>query len=234
MYSDKKKEVLMKKIWDKITSIDSNTQFTIRSLFSKDELFSITEYQLIYMTREFRYQIRTMPEMTRITEVNADTFAKTPPKFSRKEYNFDSSASVQELFHHVCKIIKNHMSNEEPFLLKDLFPGYVWNRLSLKQKQALGRIADDYSYRERKLYALVGTTKQKQHIYRALYERKKRCHKNWEDVYLVRVSITRIKDHWFFHWDKYETEEKVMTLGEAKKLNRNLTNGERLVIHSCS
>lgn len=56
---------------------------------------------------------------------------------------FDDRTEVIYLFYYMVHEARNLKIGEE-FLIRDLFKGYIWNRLSQAQKATLGRLVSDY------------------------------------------------------------------------------------------
>lgn len=87
--------------------------------------------------------------------------------------SFDEKTDVLDLFYYAFMEMKQLNVGEE-FLLKDLFKGYIWKRLSQAQKAELGRLVSDYVYNysfhgvEEYLLSCVGKTKQGQLIFRII------------------------------------------------------------------
>ena len=57
---------------------------------------------------------------------------------------FNTETTREELFGYVLRQIEYNIRVGERFMLRDLFKGYVWNRLSQSQKAELGRLITDY------------------------------------------------------------------------------------------
>ena len=84
---------------------------------------------------------------------------------------FNEDTEVIELFAYVLNEIEK-LKIGESFLLRDLFKGYIWNRLSQSQKAELGRLVSDYidyesyDFEGTRYLSYAGKTKQKQMIFR--------------------------------------------------------------------
>ncbi len=84
---------------------------------------------------------------------------------------FNETTAVIELFAYVLNEVEKVIIGES-FLLRDLFKGYIWNRLSQSQKAELGRLVSDYidyesyDFEETRYLSYAGKTKQKQMIFR--------------------------------------------------------------------
>ena len=83
--------------------------------------------------------------------------------------SFDEKTKVIKLFYYMVKEARNLRMGEQ-FLIRDLFKGYIWNRLSQAQKAELGRLVSDYicAYTEHGVeeyfLSYAGRTKQGQMI----------------------------------------------------------------------
>lgn len=88
---------------------------------------------------------------------------------------FNENTEVIELFAYVLNEIEK-LKFGESFLLRDLFKGYIWNRLSQGQKAELGRLVSDYidyvpyDFEGERYLSYAGKTKQKQMIFRIVRE----------------------------------------------------------------
>lgn len=87
-----------------------------------------------------------------------------------KPSHFNKETPIIELFAYALnEIEKIHIG--ETFLLRDLFKGYIWNRLTQSQKAELGRLISDYidyepiDFERVRYLSYVGKTKQKQMIF---------------------------------------------------------------------
>lgn len=49
-----------------------------------------------------------------------------------------SNTTLKELFNYVCKKVETLVQSDESFIIKDLFTGIEWNRLSIKTRRELG------------------------------------------------------------------------------------------------
>lgn len=85
--------------------------------------------------------------------------------------SFNKETLIEDLLAYVLNEVYELKVGEE-FLLRDLFKGYIWNRLSQAQKAELGRYVTDYinnytcvCYDEYKLFCYSRTTCQKQMIF---------------------------------------------------------------------
>ena len=93
-------------------------------------------------------------------------------KMKTNPETFNSRTTREELFGYVLRQIEYNIRVGERFMLRDLFKGYVWNRLSQSQKAELGRLITDYindyigPYEEAKGFCYDGKTVQKQIIYK--------------------------------------------------------------------
>ena len=65
------------------------------------------------------------------------------PKDLKDPDLFDEKTEVIDLFYYMVKEAGNLKIGEQ-FLIRDLFKGYIWNRLSQAQKATLGRLVSDY------------------------------------------------------------------------------------------
>lgn len=65
------------------------------------------------------------------------------PEHLKDPDTFDDKTEVINLFYYMVNEARNLKTGEE-FLIRDLFKGYIWNRLSQAQKATLGRLVSDY------------------------------------------------------------------------------------------
>ena len=101
-------------------------------------------------------------------------------RITPKPDQFNGSTPVLELFAYVLNEIENIQIGES-FLIRDLFKGYIWNRLFQNQKTELGRWVSDYldlmsnDFEGGRYLSYEGKTKQKQMIMRIVddYEERK-------------------------------------------------------------
>ena len=83
--------------------------------------------------------------------------------------SFDDKTEVLDLYYYMVNEAGN-LKLGEPFLIRDLFKGYIWNRLSQAQKAVLGRLVSDYicgyleNGEEEYFLSYAGRTKQGQMI----------------------------------------------------------------------
>ena len=141
------------------------------------------------------------------------------PKNLEDPDSFDEKTEVIKLFYYMVNEAK-HLRIGEPFLIRDLFKGYIWNRLSQAQKAELGRLVSDYicAYTEHGVeeyfLSYVGKTKQGQMILKLV---------GWDEG-IERVprkgpktNAPKLSD---FHGDK-EAFEKAFAMYVAEKRNNS-------------
>ena len=101
---------------------------------------------------------------------NIDWLVYEAQDITPKPSQFNKETPINELFAYALnEIAKIHIG--ESFLLRDLFKGYLWNRLTQSQKAELGRLISDYidyepiDFERERYLSYVGKTKQKQMIF---------------------------------------------------------------------
>lgn len=182
--------------WDRISQLEEDSLFAVRTLFSPNELNSITRLQLQYLNNDIQLAIRIMdtsitdnPLTETVTEIKTGQYMKKIPEFDFNVEHFNQDTPVQTLFQYVLKVIKQDISSTDRFKLCDIFPGYVWSRFSQSQKATLGEILERYNYIGRAYFAKVGVSAQKQNIYRGLIDRSTGISEEWYDVNVIWVQI---------------------------------------------
>ena len=122
-------------------------------------------------------------------------------RITPKPDQFNGSTPVLELFAYVLNEIENIQIGES-FLIRDLFKGYIWNRLFQNQKTELGRWVSDYldlmsnDFEGGRYLSYEGKTKQKQMIMRIVddYEERKKLSINQnDDEYKKKLNNSTIK-----------------------------------------
>lgn len=190
----------VEEVWKRISQLEENSVFTIRSLLSQEELNKITRLQLQYTNNDIQFDIRVMdtsitenPQTMAITEIKPGHYMKKVPVFDFNANLFNQDTPIQTLFQYVLKAIKHDIKNTDRFKLCDIFPGYVWSRFSQSQKATLGEILERYNYIGRAYFAKVGVSAQKQNIYRGLIDRSTGTSEEWYDVNVTWVTIYNSK-----------------------------------------
>lgn len=79
----------------------------------------------------------------------------------------DSNTPVQTLFNHAIAMLKN-VKNQEKFIVRDLFLGIEWNRISIGNKIKLGSQFLNYinANKENLNIEAINKTNQNQQIYK--------------------------------------------------------------------
>lgn len=78
----------------------------------------------------------------------------------------DENTSLEELFNE-AKLLINNVRSDEEFIVKELFRGFEWNRISKGNRTKLGMLILNYSNNEgKKIIQPIGKTQQNQQKYR--------------------------------------------------------------------
>lgn len=116
-----------------------------------------------------------------MTEAVAEAIEKSKQMYRETEQawlgerQFPSDLCLETLLHSFVMSEIWKLDIGETFQLRDIFKGYVWNRLSQAQKAELGRMLSDYVYEYMpehwgKYLSYEGKTKQKQMVFKIIGE----------------------------------------------------------------
>jgi len=192
----KTKSKLIDDIYDKIADLPDGKEFTVRELFTEDEWNNYSIEKQRFMISEFQFMIRTSFEdndyycSVDYTELGNGKYKNEKPTFNDNVLEFDEDTSIQKLFHYTQYLVKEIIDDSERFLLKDLFPGFIWNRFSHNQKISLGILFQRYNEDStQEDYALVDVTKQGRNVYTDLWDRYEWTQSSHEYVDIKRKDF---------------------------------------------